>query len=283
MNKNLLGIDFEDWFHPELIKKYIKDEKLEPKVVDGIEKILELLRKNETYATFFVVGDLLELRPEILDKILENDHEIGFHTMHHTRLHDFSSKETFSDELKRFSKLTNNKSKGFRAPTFSLDSSTSWVIDSLIENNYTYDSSIVPAKSSMYGHPNAPENPYRISSNSIEKSDRNGKLMEYPLLVTNFLGKKIPAAGGFYLRTLPLRVIKNAISNYEKKDLPATFYIHSWELTPEFMPRIKLSKKDSFVTYHNIEKAYEIMDEILREFEFTSFSKYPSEKKDLSM
>ena len=283
MNKNLLGIDFEDWFHPELIKKYIKDEKLEPKVVDGIEKILELLRKNETYATFFVVGDLLELRPEILDKILENDHEIGFHTMHHTRLHDFSSKETFSDELKRFSKLTNNKSKGFRAPTFSLDSSTSWVIDSLIENNYTYDSSIVPAKSSMYGHPNAPENPYRISSNSIEKSDRNGKLMEYPLLVTNFLGKKIPAAGGCYLRTLPLRVIKNAISNYEKKDLPATFYIHSWELTPEFMPRIKLSKKDSFVTYHNIEKAYEKMDEILRDFEFTSFSKYPSEKKALSM
>ena len=283
MNKNLLGIDFEDWFHPELIKKYIKDEKLEPKVVDGIEKILELLRKNVTYATFFVVGDLLELRPEILDKILENDHEIGFHTMHHTRLHDFSSKETFSDELKRFSKLTNNKSKGFRAPTFSLDSSTSWVIDSLIENNYTYDSSIVPAKTSMYGHQNAPKNPYRISSNSIEKSDRNGKLMEYPLLVTKFLGKKIPAAGGFYLRTLPLRVIKNAISDYEKKNLPATFYIHSWELTPEFMPRIKLSKKDSFVTYHNIEKAYEKMDEILSEFEFTSFSKYLSEKKDLSM
>ena len=251
--------------------------------MNGIEKIFELLRKNDTYATFFVVGEILESNPEILDKILENGHEIGFHTMHHTRLHDFKSKDEFLDELIQFSKLTNNKSKGFRAPTFSLDSSTSWVIDSLIENNYTYDSSIVPAKSSMYGHPNAPENPYRISSNSIEKSDRNGKLMEYPLLVTNFLGKKIPAAGGFYLRTLPLRVIKNAISNYEKKDLPATFYIHSWELTPEFMPRIKLSKKDSFVTYHNIEKAYEKMDEILREFEFTSFSKYPSEKKDLSM
>ena len=69
MNKNLLGIDFEDWYHPELIKKYLKDETHKPKVVDGIEKILELLRKNETSATFFVVGDLLELRPEILDKI----------------------------------------------------------------------------------------------------------------------------------------------------------------------------------------------------------------------
>ena len=70
MNKNLLGIDFEDWFHPELIKKYLKDEKFEPKVVNGIGKILELLRKNDTNATFFIVGELLEFEPEILDKIL---------------------------------------------------------------------------------------------------------------------------------------------------------------------------------------------------------------------
>ena len=274
MNKNLLGIDFEDWYHPELVKKYLKDGKLEPKVVNGLEKILELLRKNETSATFFVVGDLLEFKPEILDQILENGHEIGFHTMHHTRLNDFNSKEEFLDELKQFSKLTDKKSKGFRAPTFSLNSSTSWVIDSLVENNYTYDSSIVPAKSSMYGHPNAQESPYKISSKSIESSDKSGKLVEYPLLVTRFLGKKIPAGGGFYLRTLPLKVIKNAIKNYEKKEIPATFYIHSWELTPEFMPRIKLSKKDDFITFHNIEKAYEKMDDLLTQFHFTSFSKY---------
>ena len=274
MNKNLFGIDFEDWFHPELIKKYLIDEKFEPKVVNGIGKILELLRKNDTNATFFIVGELLEFEPEILDKILENGHEIGFHTMHHTRLHDFNSEKQFSDELKQFAKLTSNKSKGFRAPTFSLDSSTSWAVESLVENNYTYDSSIVPAKSSMYGHPNAKESPYTISSKSIEKSDKNGKLIEYPLLVTRFLGKKIPAGGGFYLRTLPQKVIKNAIKDYEKKGIPATFYIHSWELTPEFMPRIKLSKKDSFITYHNIEKAYERMDGLLDQFHFTSFSKY---------
>ena len=40
------------------------------------------------------------------------------------------------DELKQFSKLTGNKSKGFRAPTFSLDSSTSWAIDYLVEHGY---------------------------------------------------------------------------------------------------------------------------------------------------
>jgi len=274
MNKNLLGIDFEDWFHPELIKKYLKNDEKKPKVINGIGKILELLRKNDTYATFFVVGELLEFEPEILDKILENGHEVGFHTMYHTRLNEFNSKEQFSNELKKFAKLTNNKSKGFRAPTFSLDSSTSWAVEALVENDYLYDSSIVPAKSSMYGHPDAQENPYKISSKSIENQDDNGKLMEYPLLVTKFLGKKVPAGGGFYLRTLPMRIIKNAIKECEKKGIPATFYIHSWELTPEFMPRMKLSKKDNFITYHNIEKAYQKMEEIIQEFRFTSFSDY---------
>ena len=271
---NVLGIDFEDWFHPELIQKYISKDKREPKVIQGIHKILDLLNEKNTKATFFVVGELLEFKPELIDSILENGHEIAFHTMYHTRLNDFNSKEQFLEELKQFSELTNNKSKGFRAPTFSLDSSTSWAIEALEENEYTYDSSVVPAKSSMYGHPNAEISPYKISSKSIENQDENGKLMEYPLLVTKFLGKKIPAGGGFYLRTLPLRIIKNAIRDYEKKGIPATFYIHSWELTPEFMPRIRLSKKDDFITYHNIEKTYEKMEEIIREFRFTSISDY---------
>ena len=45
---NILGIDFEDWFHPELIQKHITNEDHEPKIIQGIHKILELLRQNET-------------------------------------------------------------------------------------------------------------------------------------------------------------------------------------------------------------------------------------------
>ena len=56
---NILSIDFEDWYHPELIKKNIKDEKHNATVINGIDKILDLLRKHETLATFFVVGELL--------------------------------------------------------------------------------------------------------------------------------------------------------------------------------------------------------------------------------
>ena len=208
---NLLGIDFEDWYHPELIQKYVKDKKHEPIMFKGLDKILELLRKNDTLATFFVVGELIESNPEIFDKIMENGHEIAFHTMHHTKIDSPSFRENFQNEIEKFSELTNKKSKGFRAPTFSLNKTSSWIIDSLSEHNYLYDSSVVPAKTDLYGIPDAETKPYRISSGSIEKDTKDGKLIEFPLLVTKFLGKKIPAGGGFYLRTLPTKIIKNAI------------------------------------------------------------------------
>ena len=279
---NLLGIDFEDWYHPELVQKYVKDKKHEPRMFKGIDKILDILRKNDTLATFFVVGELLETNPEIFDKIVENEHEIAFHTMYHTRIDSPDFKQSFHKEIAKFSDLTNKKSKGFRAPTFSLNETSSWIIDSLSKFDYIYDSSVVPAKTDLYGLPNAQHGPYRISSNSIEKDNPDGKLIEFPLLVTKFLGKNIPAAGGFYLRTLPMKVIKNAIRQYEKQEIPASFYIHSWELTPEYMPRIDLPFKENFVTYHNIDKTFKRMNELLKQFEFTSFSDYMSHGMNFS-
>ena len=274
---NLLGIDFEDWYHPTLIQKFVQDEKHEPSMFKGLDKILEMLRKNDALATFFVVGELLESNPEIFDKIMENEHEIAFHTMYHTKIDSPNFKENFRNEIEKFSELTNKKSRGFRAPTFSLNDTSSWIIDSLSEYDYLYDSSVVPAKTDLYGIPNAEIKPYRISSDSLEKDTTGGKLIEFPLLVTKFLGKKVPAAGGFYLRTLPMGVIKNAIKKYEKQGIPASFYIHSWELTPEYMPKIELPLKENFVTYHNINKAYNRMDELLKQFEFTSFSNFISQ------
>ena len=115
---NILGIDFEDWYHPELIKQNINNEKHEPSVINGIDKILDLLRKHETLATFFVVGELLEFKPDIFDKIIENGHEIGFHTMHHDRLDSPGFSDKFPSEIKKFGELTNHKSHGSERPHF---------------------------------------------------------------------------------------------------------------------------------------------------------------------
>ena len=271
---NLLGIDFEEWFHPELIQKVLENEKKTFQVVKGIDKILELLRKQDTYATFFMVGEILEKFPDILDKILENGHEIGFHTMYHSRLDSNNFQEKFSNELDNFAILTNNKSKGFRAPTFSLNEKSSWAIDTLEQHGYVYDSSIVPAKTNLYGTPNAPKKPYKITSNSLDFDNPKGKIIEFPLMTTKFLGKTVPVGGGFYLRTLPFSTTKKALRTYDEANIPGVFYIHSWELTPEFMPKIKLSVKNNFITYHNLDKVVDRMDYLLSNFQFTSFERY---------
>jgi len=239
---NILGIDFEDWYHPELIQKYISKKDNQPKIIQGIDKILDLLRKKDTKATFFVVGELLEFKPELLDLILDNEHEIGFHTMKHTRIDSPNFKEKFEEEIKKFDKLTDGKSKGFRAPSFSLNTTCSWLIDVLEENDYVYDSSIVPAKTSLYGIPNAEKKPYKISSKFLEGNSNDGKIIEFPMMVTKFLGKKIPAAGGFYLRTLPSRIIENTIKSYEKENLPGVFYLRKI-ISLHFITLTKLMKK----------------------------------------
>ena len=269
-----LGIDFEDWYHPQLVSPYVSEEERIPTMFKGLDKILELLRKNDSKATFFLVGEVLENNPEIIDKILSGEHEIGFHTMKHTRLDSKNFQFTFKQELNQFEKIVSRKVLGFRAPTFSLNEESSWVIDELVNAGYKYDSSVMPAKTSLYGLPSAEKSPYRITSNNLTKNNNDGILIEFPLLVTKFLGKTIPAAGGFYLRFLPFRIIKNAIRTYEKQNIPACLYIHSWELTPEYIPQIKLPKKNHFITFHNIEKTFSKIDNLLQEFEFSTFESH---------
>ena len=126
----------------------------------------------------------------------------------------------------------------------------------------------------MYGEPNAPRKPYKISSRSLIDDNPEAKIIEYPLMITKFLGKTIPACGGFYLRTLPFRITKKAFSEYEQQKIPGVFFIHSWELTPEYMPKIKLSIKNKFITYHNLNKVSKRMNDLLSTFQFTSFEKY---------
>ena len=273
MNQNLLGIDFEDWYHPQLVQPFVKHLDHKPKMFHGLEKIIELLRKTETSATFFMVGELLEHQPSMLDIILENGHEIAFHTMKHNNLNELT-KEKFLNELDFFNDLTTKKSKGFRAPTFSVNSKTSWVIDALNEKNYVYDSSIVPVKTQLYGFSDAEKSPYKISNSSLTKNDPNGKLLEFPLMIGTFFGKSMPVSGGFYLRFLPLRTSLTSIRNYEKQKIPATIYVHSWELTPEFIPKIKLPFKENFVTFHKIKNTYSRLEKILQHHHFSSFNNF---------
>lgn len=61
------------------------------------ERILEILRRYNVQVTFFVVGKNAELYPEIVEKIVQDGHEIGNHTYSHVDLSRKNRKEILTE------------------------------------------------------------------------------------------------------------------------------------------------------------------------------------------
>lgn len=86
---------------------------------DDIDKILEVLEKNNVKLTFFMVGDWVEKYPEATKKIYNAGHEIGNHSFSHPHVNNLSQQEN-ENEILKCSKLvealTGERTKLYRAP-----------------------------------------------------------------------------------------------------------------------------------------------------------------------
>ena len=83
----------------------------------------------------------------------------------------------------------------------------------------------------------------------------------------------MPAAGGGYLRQLPLSIIRRAFREASERGEPATFYIHPWEIDPG-QPRLRVSALNRLRHYRGLDGALERIDVILREFSFDTIASY---------
>ncbi|RLG15540.1 hypothetical protein DRN63_05215 [Nanoarchaeota archaeon] len=269
--KNILTIDVEEIFHTEYAR-HIRQQHAVYRTPANILGILELLKEYDVTATFFIVGEIAEKFPEVIEMLIDGGHEIAFHGWSHIPLWELNP-EVFRQEVKRFKRL-HPDCIGFRAPSFSLNNNTKWALKVLKEQNFRYDSSIFPAWTPLYGVYGAPQRPYMPSLDDVSKEgDENYGIIEFPLSVYSFLGFRMPIAGGFWLRFLNVRVIKRGIQKMNERGLPAVLYVHNWELDPG-TPRLRLNPYKSFVTYHGIEKTEKLLKCLLREFHFSSFADY---------
>jgi len=272
--KNILTIDVEEWYHAEYVKDGVHRDK-EDFALGKVTEAMHLLQDHGVDATFFVVGELAERYPDLTNRIRERGHEVAFHGFYHTPLWKAAA-ETFKLEVNRFNAIIGHSCRGFRAPSFSLSNETRWVLELLKETGFQYDSSIFPVETPLYGVRGAPLKPYKPSQDNIAVEDESAKLWEFPLLVYPLTCLRLPVAGGFYLRFLPVSVIMKAVSRANKHGYPAVLYFHTWELDAR-TPRVKLNPYRSFVTYHNLEKAKAKLQRILSCFEFTSIKNYMEE------
>ena len=68
-------------------------------------KILDILKKHEVPAAFFLVGNYLQKNGDLVRRMVEEGHIVGNHTMHHPDMSKLSDKVAFSKELLELEEL----------------------------------------------------------------------------------------------------------------------------------------------------------------------------------
>ena len=72
------------------------------------EKILNVLKKHDVKAAFFLVGNYIEKNADLVRRMVAEGHIVGNHTMHHPDMSKLSDPESFSKELQDLESLFKN-------------------------------------------------------------------------------------------------------------------------------------------------------------------------------
>ncbi len=245
----ILTFDLEFWYCSGFMKKHLPDEALTENQNDYTEKsidpILELLAKNQNYATFFVLGKVAQKYPQLIKKIHEAGHEIASHGFSHRTLGELD-RECSEKEIKLCQEILKNVTgeapKGFRAPDFSLNKKTSWAKE-ILEKNFLYDSSAHPI---------------------------------FTKKVAPGIKEIFPSLGGFYFRVLHLKIYIFFVKHCSKNNVPV-LYFHPNELF-DFMPKIEsgpwIKRK---IKYLGTKNAWKKFQRLLEHFNFISIEQYLNE------
>jgi polysaccharide deacetylase family protein (PEP-CTERM system associated) len=273
----LFSIDVEEHFQANAFDRVVsrEDWDRQPSRVEGnTERLLDLLGRTGARATCFVLGWVAERHPALVRRIAAEGHEVASHGWWHRRIGSLTVQELrqeVRDSKRILEDLTGTPVLGFRAPSFSITPGREWAFDVLLEEGYTYDSSLFPIRRPDYGYPASPVIPHEIRRPS-------GVLLEIPMATARVFGMRIPAAGGGYLRQLPYALIQRAARDAVARRRPGMFYIHPWEVDPG-QPRLPVGVVTRLRHYGGLEKTLGHLERLLTEFRFTSVAEWLAGEK----
>jgi polysaccharide deacetylase family protein (PEP-CTERM system associated) len=221
-----LTVDVEDAIN--LTMRNVFRTNMEPtiRVYDNVMYLLDLFSEYNTFATFFILGEVANTYPELIKEIARRGHELGIHGYSHARYYHLS-KEKVRDEILKAKQMIEDisgiKVIGHRAPEFSINKKTLWVLEILLDACIKYDSSIFPSDLGRYSWPG-----FNKDISFLELNDGR-KIIEAPLSVVKWLGRDFPACGGSYLRIFPDWVTNLAFKQINR-ERPVVLYMHPYEI-----------------------------------------------------
>jgi polysaccharide deacetylase family protein (PEP-CTERM system associated) len=260
---NALTIDVEDYFQVSAFAPHIARSdwhRRECRVERNVDRILDLLERNEVKATFFTLGWIAERYPHVVRSIVAQGHELASHGYGHERVSDLTP-EAFDADIRRAKAILEDQSGtpvvGYRAPSFSIGATNLWALDTLARAGHRYSSSIYPIRHDHYGMPDAPRFAHRIHAD----------LIEIPPTTLRVLNRNLPSSGGGYFRLLPYSFSRWMLRRVNAVDRqPAVFYFHPWEIDVD-QPRVEgIGAKTRFRHYVNIDRMEARLKQLLADF-----------------
>jgi polysaccharide deacetylase family protein (PEP-CTERM system associated) len=260
--KNILTVDVEEAFHRNDFRLSPQQrEFLGGRVVEQTQRLVTMLRGAGQGGTFFVLGEVAEQYPGLVQRLAKDGFELGLHGYHHHLVYE-QGKEAFRRETLAakvmLEKTGERKIVGFRAPSWSITQKSLWALRILADMGFQYDSSILPATSYLEG---------MRHSNPLIHRRAEASIIEVPPSVVSIGRFRLPFSGGLYLRTLPYWFVRFCIKRLNNRGLPAVIYLHPWELDTD-LPRLPLGWKGRYALYHNLDTVQSKVNRLLTEFSF---------------
>lgn len=255
-------VDIEDWYHVPAVTgspfARFKDTdeffRQWPGRYDYLteptKRVLEILNQFEIRATFFVVADITEHYPGLVEQIANQGHEIACHGLHHAcKIHPGTKEPLLSQgefEERTFQakqlleKASGQEVIGYRAPSAYVGG---WMLDSLKKTGFKYESSV--SVNSFYNKTDSQLNgvgtdPYYPRKNSLEPGAKRG-IMELPLSYFKF-GLKFPTGGGPLLRFFGASYIMMGLKQSLKRGA-TLIYFHPIDISDEKFPSTFSAKR----------------------------------------
>lgn len=250
-----ITVDIEDWYHiPSVtgspfskfrdVDEFFRDwNERYDYLTEPTRRVLEMLDELEVRATFFVVADVVEHYPGLVQQIATRGHEIACHGLHHAcKIHPKTKQPLMSqDEFEERTLQAKNMLEkaggqeviGYRAPNAYI---AGWMLDSLDKLGFKYDSSV--CVNSFYNKTDSQRKgvdtrPYYPRRGSLEPGNEK-RILEIPLSYFKF-GLKFPTGGGPMLRFFGARYIMLGLKQSLKRG-DTLIYFHPIDISDERFP-----------------------------------------------
>jgi hypothetical protein len=225
----VLSVDFESFQHLPAYRSAhgslsgpAADRDVGISVMDGL---CDRLAAHDADATFFVVGDLAEDRPDTIRQAADAGHEIASHTHTHQHLSELDPGERREELVTSRAVLedaTGTEVTGFRAPSFDVPDGH---FEQLADTGYGYDSSVVACRSipGWYGGEWSARRPCSAADVVDGAPESIGEL---PAAVMPGLGLPLT---GTWLRFFGVNYVLLGMRLLARQGIAPVLYVHPWE------------------------------------------------------